>query len=534
MRLEQAPAPEEAEHAALDGALESVGVVGSQVRRLSEADGPVARLCEEAVEDDEVEVEVGIEGGAEAVQEGDGAQLGVRPGAGAGAAERGADGAEQDAEHGAGERGVAGQEGAQALRHGEHPLADGHWGQDVVGQVGGDLDHAAGVAGGTDAATLAGEGDQALGRAGVAADAGKTVRENAAAQVGAEVVLDPAGHALGAVPPFLAVLLALPGAARAQQSVCVPDPAAGTGVLEGAVRDSATSHPLQEAGVTVEWRDAAGGTVRRELETDRNGEFRICDVPVDAWAHVIASWFSARDEASNVRLEGGRARVVLTVTSPHVLVTGHVRENTSGAPVEGAAIRIGPEPEQLTDADGAFRVERLPPGMYDLAVERIGYATVRDSMTIDFGTKVDLSVRLAPDAVPLEAIRVEVRSLVLERTGFYTREERRAGTFITRDDIERRMPMASSDMLRRVPGLRLARDRTGNLIATGRGNCPYRFIINGVRINAGFSIDEMPPHWFEGMEVYQGPAQTPIEFGAGPGDPGASCGVIVIWTRNRR
>ena len=60
----------------------------------------------------------------------------------------------------------------------------------------GDLHHAPGIAGGADATPLAGEGDEALGRAGVAADAGKTVRENAAAQVGAEVVLDPAGHAL--------------------------------------------------------------------------------------------------------------------------------------------------------------------------------------------------------------------------------------------------------------------------------------------------------------------------------------------------
>ena len=145
-----------------EGALESVGVVGSQVRRFMEADGTVARLGEEAVEDHEVEVEVGVEGGAEAVQEGDRAQLGVGPGAGAGAPERGANGAEQGAQHGAGESGVAGQEGADAFGHGEHPLADGQWGQDVVGEVGGDLHHAAGVAGGADAAALAGEGDEAL------------------------------------------------------------------------------------------------------------------------------------------------------------------------------------------------------------------------------------------------------------------------------------------------------------------------------------------------------------------------------------
>jgi len=42
-----------------------------------------------------------------------------------GAAERGADAAEQDAEQVAGEARVVGQEGADPLRQGEHPLGDG-------------------------------------------------------------------------------------------------------------------------------------------------------------------------------------------------------------------------------------------------------------------------------------------------------------------------------------------------------------------------------------------------------------------------
>jgi hypothetical protein len=36
----------------------------------------------------------------------------------------GADGAEQDPEHGAGEGGVVMEEGADSFRDGEHPLAD--------------------------------------------------------------------------------------------------------------------------------------------------------------------------------------------------------------------------------------------------------------------------------------------------------------------------------------------------------------------------------------------------------------------------
>jgi hypothetical protein len=143
-----------------------------------------------------VEVEVRIEGGAEAVQERDGAELGVGRCRRAGAAQRGTDGAEQDAQHVAGEAWVVGQEGADPLRQGENPLADGQRRQDVVGEVGGHFHHAACIAGRANAAALAGEGYEALGGARVAADAGEAVGEHAAAEVGAEVVLDPLRYAV--------------------------------------------------------------------------------------------------------------------------------------------------------------------------------------------------------------------------------------------------------------------------------------------------------------------------------------------------
>ncbi len=50
------------------------------------------------------------------------------------------------------------QEGPDALRHGEHPLAHGKRRKDVIDEMGCGLDHAAGVAGRTHAAALATEG----------------------------------------------------------------------------------------------------------------------------------------------------------------------------------------------------------------------------------------------------------------------------------------------------------------------------------------------------------------------------------------
>ncbi len=91
--VEDAAVSEETEHPTLQRTLEALHVVGREVRRLVEGDGAVVAFGEDAVEDDDVEVEVGVEGGAEPVQEGDGAELGLVRSGRAGAPERGANGA---------------------------------------------------------------------------------------------------------------------------------------------------------------------------------------------------------------------------------------------------------------------------------------------------------------------------------------------------------------------------------------------------------------------------------------------------------
>jgi hypothetical protein len=147
------------------------------------------------------EVDVGIEGGAEAVEEGDGAGLGVRRGIVTESQEQRADRLQEDAEHGSSERRVTGQERAQPLRQREDTLPNRQRRQDLIAEMGGDLHHPARVAGRADSAALAGEGDQTLGAAVRAARAGEPVSQDAAAQVGAELVLGPAGNGITAGIP---------------------------------------------------------------------------------------------------------------------------------------------------------------------------------------------------------------------------------------------------------------------------------------------------------------------------------------------
>jgi hypothetical protein len=84
---------ETASEATLKDALELDPVLGLEEGRFVEESATVVASGEDAVADDQVEVGMGVEGGAEAVQEAYGPELGVRGRTGAGVAERGADGA---------------------------------------------------------------------------------------------------------------------------------------------------------------------------------------------------------------------------------------------------------------------------------------------------------------------------------------------------------------------------------------------------------------------------------------------------------
>jgi hypothetical protein len=119
------------------------------------------------------------------------------------AAKRGAGSSKQDARHVASQARVVREEGPDPLRQGEHPLVDRQPRQHVIGEVGGHLHHAPGVAGGAEPRPLQENATRRsaahaphptrLRRAGtpIAAAAGDAVGEDAAAEVGAEVVLDP-------------------------------------------------------------------------------------------------------------------------------------------------------------------------------------------------------------------------------------------------------------------------------------------------------------------------------------------------------
>ncbi len=230
-------------------------------------------------------------------------------------------------------------------------------------------------------------------------------------------------------------------------------------------------------------------------------------------------------------------------TSP-ARVTGHLLDEESGRGIERAEVRLIRDDIDLgrpTDGWGYFAFPSVQPGSYELRITHIAYGTRSDSIEIAGGQLYDLELRLAMQPIELEPIVVEaVRWQVSPRLwGFYERVDYGHGSYITRDEIERRQPLRVTQLIAEVPGVTLL-DRPGpgsdivlsqyrRFDPSGRpGPCLPIIYLDGYRLRDASLDDVVFPSDVEGVEVYKGLAEYPGEFAS----PDARCGVIAVWTRS--
>jgi hypothetical protein len=333
---------------------------------------------------------------------------------------------------------------------------------------------------------------------------------------------------------YLAVTVSfLAGASQlqaARQSPCERAPVAGRAQIHGIVQDSATLLPLQALGVVVSWY---GDDVRRaDARTDHTGAFTFCDLPANTELRVETQ--SPRRAVRVVEVASGDAqRLTIVVDGVHASVTGRVIDNRGGRGIAQADVRIrNTDVRAVTDDDGGFELPDIPAGVYWLEVTHLAYADRGDSVRVAPGVRSLLTIRLAESVIELAPIRVQVRSAGLERAGFYERQDRGFGSFLTRSDWLGRAPNRPTDVLRALAGVRIVprRDGAGSM-PLDRGSCAFRYVVDGVRIGYTFQVDDMPVETIDAIEVYRGASTIPPQFAFPTTQPRANCGVIVIWTR---
>jgi len=209
-----------------------------------------------------------------------------------------------------------------------------------------------------------------------------------------------------------------------------------------------------------------------------------------------------------------------------------------GMPIYGAVVTVNVSESTAqvvsTGQDGRFHFASVRMGEFAISVRRIGFRPWQQGVARLDDDGVEVEVRLRPLAMALAPVTVFQRAEVYDPRleGFHSRVKAKAGGyFITRQRLERTSRWTLPDILREVPGVRVAPLNGLRKAVRLRGaRCAPLVFVDGFPASAGeFDLEMLPVVTLEGVEIYPSMASLPPEFGSVRGSEG--CGVIAVWSR---
>jgi len=209
---------------------------------------------------------------------------------------------------------------------------------------------------------------------------------------------------------------------------------------------------------------------------------------------------------------------------------GSVRD-PSGVPIAYAYVSVA-DIRAVADSGGRFHLTNLAPGTTTVVIRRLGFTPKRVGLTLMEGHADSVHVILSE--LPFELAGINTEAATSGRMADFERHRVNGqGIYIDRAELEKRRTSRLSDVLRRLPGVRIVSDRSGRaLLRMGRSSmgrdCPPEFWLDGIRAQF-LGVDDVPVGDIEALEVYRGPSGLPPEFNSRMTN--AQCGAVIIWTR---
>ena len=244
--------------------------------------------------------------------------------------------------------------------------------------------------------------------------------------------------------------------------------------------------------------------------------------------------------------------VVVTAPEPvraqgRTAIVHGVVTNLNGVRLPNVDVQIvGTDLRAATNDSGVYRFDVVPAIRIRLIARRIGFEPSEERVSLETVSmrQVDFELKGIPEQ--LDSVMIREAGGNGRMSDFYARRLAGVGFFITYEDIERRRPSRSSDLLRTVAGVKVALGDSGfdrPVIQMGRspvmsrgrgvsplgGECSVSYYVDGSYVPPGtFHLDDISPLALEAIEVYRGPAETPARLR----QRDTACGVIMVWTRD--
>lgn len=338
--------------------------------------------------------------------------------------------------------------------------------------------------------------------------------------------------------------------------------------ITGRVIDVLSGDPI--AGVEVVIRSSDGSGSEFFVETDATGRFELSGIAVGDYRLTLShfKYNPAVGEFTVMRAGSFTTEMLPLDRGSNELMTGIigvVTDRETGALLTGVHVTMGAGGQQgvFSDLRGEFVLDRLVGGQHVVEFSMIGYAPRADTVRVVPGRVTTVEVSLSVDPVVLDPIEVAVerREVVLQRRGFYRRQQVGFGKFVDREEIEARMPNEITDLFSGMAGVELVLDpsnhferwvvlRRGRLqtpeardggdpeaadeppTPADRYGCFPRVYVDGIVAHRGGDeparLDTfVDPMRVSGVEVYASVSGLPPEYQG----HGAFCGTILIWTR---
>jgi hypothetical protein len=341
--------------------------------------------------------------------------------------------------------------------------------------------------------------------------------------------------------------------------ICRDDASDGRGLMMGVVRNADTDAPLIGALVVVMWTEMSIGTSSltklpkaAHTTVGPRGDYRLCGLPngvaLRAQARLgtkASGWIDVsmapggviqRDFLVGERVVASApaaASATGVAQAPKPLGTAQLNGTVvggDGKPLEGAQVYlVGTAVGARADSRGVFRLSGLPAGTQTVEVRQLSYSPKRYTVDLSPTRESKLTAVMDSKAQVLNTVTIEGKASS-NIPGFDDRAKRGLGTFLDRDEIEKRQSVLTTDLFRTIPGLSVGFDGTNYVVQSSRGSgCQVQWYLDGAPFdNSQNDLDQMiRPDDIEAVEVYKSPSEVPVQFQGHNG----SCGTILVWTK---
>jgi hypothetical protein len=197
---------------------------------------------------------------------------------------------------------------------------------------------------------------------------------------------------------------------------------------------------------------------------------------------------------------------------------------------------IGTDVVALTNEKGEFTMRNLPSGTHVLLARHLGFGAETVPVDLSSRESKQVTIKLPKFVAVLEPVTVTARRQgSLDKVGFNQRMKSGLGFYMGPDQIQAMHPNYLTDILRRVPSLRIVSTPTGDVVTSSRG---VTSLTSSPCVQ--YYVDDMP--WMSATpgdinNFVNGNEVVGVEVYAGPGAPaqytraGQDCTSVVLWTK---